>query len=208
MAEENEKRLKNEEEEENVLPHDVREGPVDPYTGEVEPPAPDAYKISEIVPTDPDNREGENYLMEEEDSLDKFILDANTDEILKQLDDYTDDEDVLEDFAERQGLASGGRQKLEEKLNEHNSLDPSLSGGDVDAAWEDTNVAGEECVGGSVSTRDQDIVDELGEAAGLTYRDDEALNYDRKVLNRDRDRWELNPASADDEEEEDTEEQE
>lgn len=207
MAEENEKRLKNQEEEEKLLPHDGREGPVDPYTGEVEPPAPDAYKISEIVPTDPDNREGENYLMEEEDSLDKFILDANTDEILEQLDDYTDDEDVLEDFAERQGLASGGRQKLEEKLNEHNSLDPSLSGGDVDAAWEDTNVAGEESVGGSVSTPDQDIVDELGEAAGLTYRDDEALDYDRKVLNRDRDRWELNPASADDEEEEDTDEE-
>ncbi|HEX2992796.1 MAG TPA: DUF6335 family protein [Anaerolineales bacterium] len=207
MAEENEKRLKKQEEEEKLLPHDGREGPVDPYTGEVEPPAPDAYKISEIVPTDPDNREGENYLMEEEDSLDKFILDANTDEILEQLDDYTDDEDVLEDFAERQGLASGGRQKLEEKLNEHNSLDPSLSGGDVDAAWEDTNVAGEESVGGSVSTPDQDIVDELGEAAGLTYRDDEALDYDRKVLNRDRDRWELNPASADDEEEEDTDEE-
>ena len=207
MAEENEKRLKNEEKEEKVLPHDGREGPVDSYTGEVEPPAPDAYKISEIVPTDPDNREGENYLMEEEDSLDKFILDANTDEILEQLDDYTDDEEVLEDFAERQGLASGGRQKLEEKLNEHNSLDPSLSGGDVDAAWEDTNVAGEESVGGSVSTPDQDVVDELGEAAGLTYRDDEALNYDRKVLNRDRERWELNPASAEDNEEDDIEDE-
>lgn len=204
MAEKNEKRLKNEEEEEKVLPQDGREGPVDPYTGEVKPPAPDAYKVSEIVPTDPDNREGENYLMEEEDSLDKFILDANTDEILEQLDDYTDDADVLEDFAERQGLASGGRQKLEEKLNEHNSLDPSLSGGDVDAAWEDSNVAGEESVGGSVVTPDQDVVDELGEAAGLNYRDDEALNYDRKVLNRDRDRWELNPDSADDDEEEDT----
>jgi hypothetical protein len=204
MAEENEKKVKNEEqEEERIFPQDAREGPIDPYTGEVEPPAPDAYKISEIVPTDPDNREGENYLMEEEDSLDKFILDANTDEVLEQLNDYTDDVDVLEDFAERQGLASGGRQKLEEKLNQHNSLDPSLSGGDVDAAWEDTNMAGEESVGGSVSTPDQDIVDELGEAAGLTYRDDEALNYDRKVLNRDRDRWELNPASAEDNEEDD-----
>ena len=202
MAEENKKRLRNEEEEEKVLPRDGREGPVDPYTGEVEPPAPDAYKISEIVPTDPDTREGENYMMDEEDSLDKFILDANSDEVLDQIDDYTDDEDVLEDFAERQELASGGRQKLKEKLNEHNSLDPSLSGGDVDAAWEDTNVSGEESVGGSVVTPDQDIVDELGEAVGHTYRDNEPLDYDRKVLNRDRDRWELNPDSADDNEEE------
>ena len=72
MAEDKERRNEREEER-NVLPLDGREGPVDPYTGEVEPPAPDAYKVTEIVPTDPDNREGENYLMDEEDSLDKFI---------------------------------------------------------------------------------------------------------------------------------------
>ena len=189
-----------EREEERVLPQDAREGPVDPYTGEVEPPAPDAYKVAEVVPTDPDNREGENFLMEEEDSLDKFVLDANTDEIVKQIDDFTDDEDVLEDFAERQGLASGGRQKLEEKLNDYNGMDPTLSGGDVDAAWEDSIVAGEESVGGSVSTPDQDIVDDIGEAAGLTYRDDEPLDSDKKVLDRDRNRWELDPASADEDE--------
>jgi hypothetical protein len=199
MADPNEGNERDEKrEEQKVVPQDGREGPVDPYTGEVEPPAPDAYKVVEVVPTDPDNREGENFLMEEEDSLDKFVLDANADEIVEQINHFTDDEDVLEDFAERQGLASGGRQKLEEKLNEHNGMDPSLSGGDVDAAWEDSNVAGEESVGGSVSTPDQDIVDEIGEAAGLNYRDDEPLDSDKKILDRDRNRWELNPESADD----------
>ena len=184
-----------------IIPRDGREGPLDPYTGEVEPPAEDAYKVSEIIPTDPDNREGENFLMGEEDSLDKFILDANADAISEQINGFTDDEDVQDDFAERQGLASGGRQKLEEKLNDHNhSLDPTLSGGDVDAAWDDSNEAGEESVGGSAPTPDQDIVDEIGEAAGLTYRDDEPLDSDKKILDRDRHRWELNPASADDEE--------
>jgi hypothetical protein len=116
---------KNEDEEQekrNILPQDGREGPLDPYTGEVEPPAPDAYKVTEIVPTDPDNRKGENFLMDEEDSLDKFILDANTDEIMEQINDYTEDEEVLDDFAKRQGLATGGRQKLEEKLNEYNTM--------------------------------------------------------------------------------------
>jgi hypothetical protein len=200
------KRKAESEEEKHILPQDGREGPVDPYTGEVEPPAPDAYKVTEIVPTDPDNREGENFLMDEEDSLDKFVLDANTDEIRNQIDDYTEDEEVMDDFAERQGLATGGRQKLEEKLNEYNALDPILSGGDVDAAWEDSNVAGEESVGGSVSTPDQDVVEELGEAAGLTYKDYEELDYDKKVLNRDRDRWELNPASANENEEDEEEE--
>ncbi len=208
MANKNTGRKKNEEtEEQKILPGDGREGPIDPYTGEVEPPAPDAYKIVEVVPTDPDNREGENFLMKEEDSLDKFVLDANTDEIIEQIDDFTDDEEVIEDFAERQGLATGGRQKLEEKLNEYNSsLDPTLSGGDIDAAWEDSIVTGEESVGGTAPTPDQDIVDEIGEAAGLNYRDDEPLDSDKKILDRDRNRWELNPESANDGEDEDEDE--
>jgi len=179
-----------------------REEPIDPYTGEVEPPAEGAYKVIEISSQDPGNREGENYLLEEEDSLDKLVLDANADAISDSINTYTDDEDIKEDFQERQGLAAGGREKLKEKLNEHNSQDPSLSAGDVDAAWEDSVVAGEESVGGSAPTPDQDNVDELGEAAGVTYQDDEPLNSDRKILERDRRRWELNPASADDQDEE------
>lgn len=206
MATKKKRKTKNvEQEERSQIPRDGREGPVDPYTGEVEPPAPDAYKVVEVVPTDPDNREGENFLMKEEDSLDKFILDADADEIAQQVNHFTDDEEVLEDFTERQGLANGGRQKLEEKLNENNGMNPSLSGGDVDAAWEDSNIAGEESVGGSAPTPDQDLVDEIGEAAGLTYRDDEPLDSDKKVLDRDRNRWELNPESADDNEDEDEE---
>jgi hypothetical protein len=203
MNEDEERR--EEQEEHKDLPSDERKGPIDPYTGEVEPAAEDAYKVVEVIPTDPNNRAGENFLMDEEDSLDKYILDSNADAISEQINGFTEDQDIREDFAERQGLASGGRQKLEEKLNEHNSLDPSLSGGDVDAAWEDSVVAGEESVGGSAPTPDQDIVDELGEAAGITYRDDEPLDSDKKILDRDRNRWELNPESADDNEEEDEE---
>ena len=205
MNKEDERKEKNDAEEKKVSAPDQPKGPIDPYTGEVEPAAEDAYKVTEVIPTDPDNREGENYLMDEEDSLDKFILDANADEISEQINHYTEDEDIRDDFVERQGLATAGRQKLEERLNEHNSMDPSLSGGDVDAAWEDSTVAGEESVGGSAPTPDQDIVDELGEAAGITYRDDEPLDSDKKILDRDRNRWELNPESADDNEEEDEE---
>lgn len=182
--------------------------PIDPYTGEVEPPAEGAYKVVEIMPTDTGDREGENYLLEEEDSIDKFALDADADAIADSMNTYTDNQDVKDHFEKRQGFASGGRQKLQEKLNEYNSMDPSLSAGDVDAAWEDSIVAGEESVGGSVSTPDQDNVDELGEAAGISYRDDEPLDSDRKILERDRQRWELNPASADDQDEETEEEEE
>jgi len=203
------KKTQEEKEEHKIPPRDGREGPLDPYTGEVEPPAEDAYKVTEIIPTDPDNREGENYLMDEEDSLDKYVLDIESDAeaISDQIDHFTENKDVREDFAERQGLANGGRQKLEEKLNEYNSsMDPSLSGGDVDAAWDDSIVAGEEGVGGTAPTPDQDMVDEIGKAAGLKYRDDEPLDSDKKVLDRDRNRWELNPESADTSEEEEDEE--
>lgn len=186
--------------------HNKRDEPIDPYTGEVEPPAEGAYKVVEITSQDPGNREGDNYLLEEEASLDKLALDAHADAISDSINTYTDDQDVKDHFKKRQGFASGGRQKLQEKLNEHNSMDPSLSAGDMDAAWEDSVVAGEESVGGSVPTPDQDNVDEIGEAAGVTYQDNEPLNSDQKILDRDRRRWELNPASADDQDEETEEE--
>jgi hypothetical protein len=109
---------------------------------------------------------------------------------------FTEDEDVEADFAERQRLAASGRDELLEDLDEHHSLSPQITGGDIDASWQTANQAGEETVGGSVSTPDQDVVDDLGDAAGLTYMDGEPLDYDRKVLDRDRNRWELNPASA------------
>ncbi len=203
MSDHNErKETKEEQEEQKVSPRDGREGPIDPYTGEVEPPAEDAYKVEEVIPTDPDNRQGENFLMDDEDSLDKLVLDteANADAIRDEIDHFTDNQDVVDDFAERQGLAVGGRQQLEDKLNDYNSINPTLSGGDIDAAWEDSDVAGEESVGGTVPTPDQDMVDEIGEAAGLNYRDDEPLDSDKKILDRDRNRWELNPESADDNE--------
>jgi hypothetical protein len=182
------------------------EVPVDPYTGEVEPPAEGAYQVTEIVPKDPGNHHGENFLLEEEDSLDKYALDSNADAISEQMKSYTDDPDVKDEFSERQSLASGGRKKLEEKLREHHSMDPGLSAGDMDAAWDDSDASGEESVGGSVATPDQDIVDEIGKAAGLTYHDDEPLGVDEKLGKRDRKRWELNPASKDDEEDEEEEE--
>ena len=74
---------------------------------------------------------------------------------------------------------------------------PTLTGGDVDAGWEYADV-GEETVGGSNPTPDQDIVDVLGEAVGVTYQDNEPLKFDEKLEKRDRARWELDPASSDD----------
>jgi hypothetical protein len=72
-----------------------------------------------------------------------------------------------------------------------------LSGGDVDASDQDIDV-GAEAPGGSNPTPDQDVVDEIGKAVGVTYQDNEPLKFGDKVGERDEDRWELNPASAED----------
>jgi hypothetical protein len=175
---------------------------VDPYTGELKAVPEDADKFIEIMPEETDDRRGSNYLLNEESSMDSYAANADADAVSEQSAHYTDDEDIEADFAARQKLAVGGRDVLREELEEHNSLSPKISGGDLDAAWQMANVSGEEAVGGSVPTPDQDVVDELGKAAGLTYADDEPLNSDKKVLDRDRNRWELNPASALDQDDE------
>jgi hypothetical protein len=182
---------------------------IDPYTGEAVPVAEDADKFVEIVPRETDDRKGQKYLLEEETSMDALAADENADEVAKLAASYTEDEEIEADFAERQQLAVGGRKVLEEELDEHHSASPKLSGGDLDADWQSANQAGEETVGGSVATPDQDRVDELGEAAGLTYEDDEPLQGEEKIRERDRNRWELNPESAlEDEAREDEDEME
>jgi hypothetical protein len=75
--------------------------------------------------------------------------------------------------------------------------DAALSAGDLDAASEET-ASGEETVGGSTPTPDQDIVDEIGRAAGVTYEDAEPLDMSEKIDRRDEERWELHPASSED----------
>ena len=181
---------------------DEIEKTIDPYTGELKPVPEDAAQFIEVVPQETDNRAGSNYLLNEETSMDSYAANADADAVAEQIAHYTEDEDVEEDFAERQRLAVGGRDELLEELEEHNSVSPKLTGGDIDASWQTANQAGEEAVGGSVSTPDQDVVDQLGDAAGLSYDDNEPLDYDAKVLDRDRNRWELNPASTDDQNDE------
>jgi hypothetical protein len=72
-----------------------------------------------------------------------------------------------------------------------------LTGGDVDAAWDQANV-GDETVGGSSPTPDQDVVDEIGEALGVPAGPAEPVATTDRLEKRDRQRWELNPASSED----------
>lgn len=107
-------------------------------------------------------------------------------------------EQIGDEFAEAQTIS---KQEPGEVLNhqEKQEKEARLSGGDLDASW-DSGSSGEEAVGGSSPTPDQDNVDEVGEAAGLTFQDTEEIRGE-KINERDDRRWELDPASSEDYEE-------
>lgn len=94
--------------------------------------------------------------------------------------------------------ARSGRKELLEKYEEHTETSPALTAGDVDADWESAYSVGDEAPGGDNPTPDQDIVDEIGRAVGVQYQDNEELKGAKKITERDRHRWELDPASSDD----------
>lgn len=78
-----------------------------------------------------------------------------------------------------------------------------LTGGDVDADWMRAESSGEEAVGGSVATPDQDVVDELGRALGVEQEADAEIQTSEQILReRDRQRWRLEREAGRDETEE------
>jgi hypothetical protein len=74
---------------------------------------------------------------------------------------------------------------------------PRLTGGDVDADWHGAYASGDEAVGGSTATPDQDVVDELGEALGVPQAPDAEVLTSAEILRaRDRHRWHLERDAA------------
>jgi hypothetical protein len=83
----------------------------------------------------------------------------------------------------------------------HTETSPRLTGGDVDADWTTAYATGEESVGGSVATPDQDVVDEIGRALGVEQDADAPVQTSDEILRaRDRLRWHLERDAADDDE--------
>lgn len=93
---------------------------------------------------------------------------------------------------------SGGRELHEKLVNHPGDTGPGITGGDVDGDWESAYSVGDEAPGGDNPTPDQDLVDEIGRAVGVQYEDDEELEGEHKISERDRHRWEYDPASSDD----------
>jgi uncharacterized protein DUF6335 len=100
---------------------------------------------------------------------------------------------------DRHGSAARtGRVELEESREAHRTMTPAITAGDVDANVENAYFSGDEAPGGDNPTPDQDVVEDIGRALGVEYQDNEELRSTDKLNERDKHRWELDPASSED----------
>jgi hypothetical protein len=77
-------------------------------------------------------------------------------------------------------------------------VDEAVVAGDPDADANAAATTGDEAPGGENPTPGQDDVDLIGRSLGVEYDDDEELRGGAEIYERDRHRWELDPASSDD----------
>jgi hypothetical protein len=118
------------------------------------------------------------------------------------------DDDVPQEYTESYGTGVqelpgytlGGR-TMADRRKEFHEATPELTGGDIDANYEQANAVGDESVGGTVNTPDMDIVDDLGRAVGYEMNDHTFLYGNDIFGQRDAQRWELEPRSSEDYEE-------
>jgi hypothetical protein len=118
--------------------------------------------------------------------------------VVKDEDDLVQSPPSSLDLERSASSARSGRRGLRDRYEEHTETGPAITGGDVDADWESAYSVGDEAPGGDNPTPDQDIVDDIGKAVGVVYQDNEELKGADKVEKRDKQRWELDPASSDD----------
>lgn len=86
--------------------------------------------------------------------------------------------------------------ELQRNLRRRQFASPILSGGDIDVQWEVVEPWDDEAA--STAAPDQNGVDDWGETIGIGYANTETLRFGDKERERDRHRWELDPASAED----------
>ncbi len=84
---------------------------------------------------------------------------------------------------------------LAHRLRNNTAASPRDAGGDLDADWEDVNDSGSETFAGDNPTPDQSLVEENAQAMGVSFEDNEELDFLDKIEKRDRDRFELEERS-------------
>ncbi|MEP6635278.1 MAG: DUF6335 family protein [Acidobacteriota bacterium] len=102
----------------------------------------------------------------------------------------------IEEFMEGEiSRAPRDSEQLAQRLLNNTAASPRDSGGDLDAAWEEVNQSGDETVAGDNPTPDQSDVEENANAVGVSFEDNEELEFIDKIERRDRDRYEMDERS-------------
>src|SRR5580765_605927 len=85
--------------------------------------------------------------------------------------------------------ARSGRRQISESKRQHNKMS-AVAAGDADTDMESAYFTGDGAPGGDNPTPDQNDVDDIGQAIGVKYNDNEELRGGEEVVERDRHRWE------------------
>ena len=105
--------------------------------------------------------------------------------------EFVPDPEIEEFMEEEIAHAPKDPDLLAQRLHNNTAASPADAGGDVDADWEDVNDAGSESIAGDSPTPDQSLVEENAQAMGVSFEDNEELEFIDKIERRDRDRFEL-----------------
>jgi len=108
---------------------------------------------------------------------------------------YVPDPEIEEFMEQEISRAPKDPELLAHRLRNNTAASPRDAGGDLDADWEDVNDSGSETVAGDNPTPDQSLVEENASAMGVSYEDNEELEFIDKIEKRDRERYELDENS-------------
>ena len=108
--------------------------------------------------------------------------------------EFVPDPEIEEFMEEEIAHAPKDPELLAQRLR-NTAASPQDAGGDLDADWEDVNDTGSESIGGDNPTPDQSLVEENAKAIGVSFEDNEELDFLNKIEKRDRDRYELEEQS-------------
>jgi Family of unknown function (DUF6335) len=100
--------------------------------------------------------------------------------IAEDTNDFIADEEVQQEFTNAEDHGESELDQLKSEVNEPHYILPSPIISEEDAAFENINP------------------DQQGESFGIAYQANEPLDFVEQLEERDEERWELNPASADD----------
>ncbi|MGB7442038.1 MAG: DUF6335 family protein [Coleofasciculaceae cyanobacterium] len=85
-----------------------------------------------------------------------------------------------------------------EEATETMASTATTTGGDLDANQYQAKVVGEESVGGTTPTPDQNVTEQLEKAVGIEGAEKEPVQVKDTLDRRDQQRWELDPKSSED----------